>query len=255
MGYFLYPLAAECGRMVGMRSFVACIALIVVLVAAGCGGSSKSTSTNGAGNGEASKPAAKVLADAVKAADGASSLHMSGNVTSNGAPIGLDLSVLNGKGATGSITLKGHKVDLLIADNYGYMKADASFWSEFVRRNGATIGQLLAGKWLKFPVTDVDFQGIIAFSNPDAIFGSLQSGASSGLKNNGATTYQGQDVVALNDGSQNGTLYVSATGKPYPVALVKTGSSGGTIAFDNWNESVSLTAPSNVLDFSQLPLG
>jgi hypothetical protein len=237
-----------------MRSFAAGIALVVVLLAAGCGGSSNSNS-NGAGNGEASKSAKQVLADAVKAADAASSLHMTGNLTSNGTPISIDLSVAKDKGATGSMTLKGKKVDLLIVGSDGYMKADSSFWAEFVPKNGAAIGQLLAGKWLKFRVNDARFQGIVGFSNPNAIFDSLQSGAGSNVKNNGATTYKGQNVVALNDGSQNGTFYVSATGTPYPVALVRTGSSSGEIAFNGWNQSVSLTAPTNALDFSQLPLG
>lgn len=231
-----------------MRSFVAAIALVVVLVAAGCGGS------GGGSNGEASKPAATALADAVKAAEGASSLHMSGNLTSNGLPIGVDLSITKDHGVTGSITLGGKKVDLRVVGTEGYMKADAGFWTEFVKKDGTAIAQLLAGKWLKFPVADPRFQAIVGFANANALFGSLQSGAGSGLKNDGATTYKGQSVVALNDGSKNGTLYVAATGTPYPVALVKTGSGSGTIAFDRWNETVSLAPPAgNLVDVSLLP--
>ena len=182
-----------------MRSFVAGIALIVVLVAAGCGGSSNSNS-NGS-NGEASKSATQALADAVKAADSASSLRLAGSLSSNGVPISIDLSVAKDKGANGSITLKGQKVDLLIVGSDGYMKADSAFWTQFAGSSGATIAQLLAGRWLKFPVNTAQFQGIVAFSNPKAIFDSLQSGAGSKLKNEGATTYKGQSVVALNDGS------------------------------------------------------
>ncbi len=47
-------------------------------------------------------------------------------------------------------------------------------------------------------------------------------------------------------------LYVAATGKPYPVAIVgdKKGQSGA-VTFDDWNKSVSLSAPSDALDISQ----
>jgi len=240
-----------------MRALLAGIVLAVVLVAAGCGGSSSNTTTNGSGNGngEAAKSAQQVLKDAVKAADSASSLRMGGNVSSNGQQIGIDLSVSKGKGATGSLTLGGQKVELVVVGSNGYMKAGAAFWTQFAGSAGGTIAQMLQSKWLKFPMNNAQFQPIVAFSSPKAIFDSLQSGADSGLKNKGTTTYKGQSVVALDDGAKNGTLYVSATGAPYPVALVKTGSGGGTITFSDWSQPVSLTAPTDVLDFSHLTGG
>jgi hypothetical protein len=240
-----------------MRSFLAGIVLALALVAAGCGGGSSNTTTtngttNASSNGEASKPAVQVLADAVKAADSASSLHMSGNVSSGKNPVGIDLSIAKGNGATGSMTINGKKVDLVIVGSNGYMKGDGSFWTQFGGAAGATIAQLLQGKWLKFPVNNAQFHPIIAFSSAKALFDKLKSGADKHLQNSGVTTYKGQSVVALDDGAKNGTLYVAATGTPYPVALVKTGSDGGTITFSAWNEPVSLTAPTNVLDFSKL---
>jgi hypothetical protein len=131
------------------------------------------------------------------------------------------------------------------------MKADKAFWTQFAGANGAMVATLLEGKWLKFPVDDARFKGLVGFSSPKALFDGLKSGADSALKNKGTTTYKGQSVVALDDGKANGTLYVSATGKPYPVALVKTGSDGGAITFGDWDQPVSVTAPANALDFSQ----
>src|SRR5438045_1851855 len=111
-----------------MRVILAGIALALVLafVAAGCGGSggsSNPTTTASSGNGEASKPATQVLADAVKAARAASSLHLGGDVSTGGKQIGLDLSVAKDKGATGSMTLNGQKVDLVVDGKDGYMRA------------------------------------------------------------------------------------------------------------------------------------
>ncbi len=56
----------------------------------------------------------------------------------------------------------------------------------------------------------------------------------------------------IRDLSDNSKLYVAATGKPYPVALVggKKGQTG-SIRFSDWNRHVSLSAPSGALDISQ----
>jgi hypothetical protein len=254
VGIRWFPLRdpADSGRITSMRSFLAGIVLVVVLVAAGCGGSSssKTTPANSSGNGEASKPAQQVLTDAVKAAESASSLHMGGNVSSGGQQIGLDLQIAKDKGATGTMTLNGQKVDLVVVGKDGYLKAGPAFFKLFAGANGATIAQLLAGRWLKFPVDNAQFGPLVGISSANSLFEQLKSGSDPHLKNNGATTYQGQSVVALE--GKNGTLYVSATGQPYPVALAKTGSGGGAITFGDWNQPVSLTAPTNVLDFSKL---
>jgi len=239
-----------------MRNVLAGTLLVVAFAAAGCGsgGSQSANTTSGSGNSEASKSATQVLTDAVTAADSASSMRMNGNVNASGKQIGLDLSVAKGNGAKGSLTLGGNPVQLIVVGPNGYMKAGSTFWSQFAGSSGSVISQLLAGRWLKFPVNNAQFGPLVAFSSPKALFDQLKAGADSSLKNNGATTYKGQSVVALDDGSKNGTLYVSATGTPYPVALVKTGSGGGTITFSGWNDPVSLAAPpaSKVLDFSNL---
>jgi hypothetical protein len=64
------------------------------------------------------------------------------------------------------------------------------------------------------------------------------------------TTIGGQPAIGIVDTSKGGTLYVATTGKPYPVALRKSGS--GAITFDRWDKPVTLTAPSNPVDISQL---
>ena len=66
------------------------------------------------------------------------------------------------------------------------------------------------------------------------------------------TTVNGQKVVALTDTAKHGTLYVAASGKPYPVAIVKSGANGGRISFGQFNKPVSLTPPPNAIDISKL---
>jgi len=233
-----------------MRAFLAGTLFVLALAAAGCGGGS-SPSTNGSGNGEASKSAKQVLTDAVHAAEAASAFHMSGQLSSGGEQIGLDLTIVKGKGATGSMTLKGQKVDLVIVGSDGYMKAGAAFWTQFAGSAGSTIAQMLQGKWLKFSTTNAQFDLVTGLAKSKSLFSSLTSSHGT-LTNKGATMYNGQNVVDIFGGSQNGTLYVAATGTAYPIAIVKTGTGSGAVKFDSWNKSVTLTAPSGAIDVSAL---
>ena len=232
-----------------MRVFLAGVLLVLAFAAAGCGGGG--SSSNGSPNGEAAKSAEQVLADAVKAAEAASSTHMSGEVNTPAQQIGLDMTIVKGKGATGSITLKGKKVELVVIGADAYMKAGADFWTQFGGSRGPMIAQLVSDKWLKFPTGNAQFGQLTSFTNSNSIFESMSSGHGK-LVNKGLTTYEGQSAVAINDSSEDGTLYVAATGTAYPIAVSGIGgSSSGAIKFDKWNESVTLTAPDGALDFSQ----
>jgi hypothetical protein len=236
-----------------VRKVLAGTLLVVALVVAGCGGSSSSKGGND--NGEAAKSGQQVLTDAVNAAEAASSLHMSGQISSDGETIGLDLTIVKGKGATGSLTIKGQTVELVIVGSYAYIKAGAAFWTQVAGSAGSTIASLLGDKWLKVPTSNAQFGQFTAIADSKSLFDSLSSTGGT-LTNKGATTYNGQSVVSIFAGSENGTLYVAATGTAYPVAIVKKGAgAGGTVAFDRWNKSVTLTAPSDVVDLSQLGLG
>ena len=89
----------------------------------------------------------------------------------------------------------------------------------------------------------------------DLLFAKVSSGHGK-LVNDGKTSYKGRQVVAIRDASDSSKLYVAATGKPYPVALVGgTKGQSGTITFGDWNKSVSLSAPKDAIDISQLGAG
>ena len=223
-------------------------ALALVLAAAvlaGCGGSHESAKPNS----EASKPPERVLADAKRAATSAGSVHVAGNIRSNGTPITLDLSMVRDKGAKGSMTTNGLEFDLVRIGDAVYIKGSDEFYKRFA---GAGVAQLLHGRWLKASAT----QGRLAPLAPLTSIGALFTGISAHhgkLANDGKTTYKGQQVVAIRDTSDNSKLYVAASGKPYPVAISGgRKNQSGTISFDDWNRSVSLSAPSGAIDISKL---
>jgi hypothetical protein len=220
---------------------------LVTLFAAGaisaCGGSSSPS-----GNGIASKSPDAIVSTATSAIDGVSSVHVSGSVVSGGTPISLDLSLVSGKGARGSMSENGLGFQLIGVGQYVYINGSPAFWSHF---GGAAAAQLFQGKWLKAPATTGNFASLSSLTNLHQLLRGLLS--SHGTLSKGATTtVNGQKVVPVKDTSQGGTLYVATTGKPYPLEILKTGAAGGHITFDRFNQSVSLTAPAHSIDISQL---
>ena len=123
-----------------------------------------------------------------------------------------------------------------------------SFWPNCDR---AAAAQVLQGRWLKAPATSSDFASISSLTDLRKLIDSAL--ASQGkLSKSGAKTVNGQAVVGVTDVTRGGTLYVAVKGTPYPVAIVKSGSSGGKVNFGRWNEPVTITPPADAIDISQL---
>jgi hypothetical protein len=237
-------LAIVCERLAATMRVTALALVLTAALLAGCGSSNKAAK----GNDEASKPPVRVLADAKAAATSASSVHVTGSIASGETPITLDLVMARGKGAKGSMSTNGAEFDLVRIGDTAYIRGS----DEFLKQNaGATVAQLLHGKWLKASITSGRFRSLAPLTSVGLLFAKISSSHGK-LAKDGKTTYKGEQVVAIRDTSDNSKLYVAATGKPYPVAIVggKKGQSGA-IAFGDWNESVSLTAPKNAIDISQ----
>jgi hypothetical protein len=214
-----------------------CLAGWAVLVAlAGCGGSSS-------GGGIASQSPQMILNDSLAAAKGLKSVHAAGTVNSGGQHISLDIHLVGGQGGRGQITLGGLSFSLVGLNHYAYMQAPPAVWEK--AGAPASAAQKLQGKWLRTPATG-QFASIASLTDIHALFTQLLTQHGKKLKTGGVSTVAGRKVVAVN--SDQGTLYVAATGKPYPVELVKPGSNGGRIDFNRFNEPVTLSAPTNTVD-------
>lgn len=222
-------------------------ALLLALVLAalsGCGSSSQ-------GNGLSSKSPEQILAAAKAAAAGAASVHVSGSTVTEGKPISLDMELVSGKGGKGRITLEGLGIDLVEVGSAVYINGSAAFYKHVA---GSAAAQLLQGKWLKAPAGSSNFASLASLTNLGRLIDTTL--ASHGkLARAGERTVQGKKAIGVTDTTKGGTLYVASTGTAYPLEIVKTGSAGGKIAFDRWNQPVTLTAPAGAVDINRLQSG
>jgi hypothetical protein len=214
---------------------------LLAFALAACGGSGGST------NGVAAKSPDAIASAASTAVANVNSVHVSGAINSGGSQTTLDLHLVNGKGGEGSMSQDGLGFRIVALDQLIYINGGSSFWRQF---GGSAAAQLLSGKWLKAPATG-QFAPLETLVNVRTLFGQLLSNHGR-LAKGKTTTVRGQKVIAVNDTTNGGTLYVATTGNPYPVEIVKGGSQGGRVDFDHYNERVTLSAPANAIDVTKL---
>jgi hypothetical protein len=209
---------------------------------AACGSSSPS------GNGVAAKSPSDILTSATNAIQGAKSVHVTGALSDGGQSIKLDLNILSGQGAKGSMSQNGLSFQLIASGKYVYINGSPAFWKKF---GGAAAATLFQGKWLKAPANSSNFASLTSLTNLHSLAQALLTGHGS-LSKGSTTTVNGQKVISVTDSSKSSKLYVATTGKPYPIEIAKTGSGAQHVDFDNYNAAVSLTPPAKSIDISQL---
>lgn len=219
------------------------LALVGAALLAGCGTSSS------AGNRLAAAPPAQILAAAETAAAHAAAVRVAGSILSEGEPISLNMELLPSKGGAGELTLPGARVELIELDGLMYVKGDAGFLRRLARRAAAV--RALAGRWLLAP----------SRANPLAPLAQLTSVRTlveRTLSQHGPltrapdATIAGQRAVAISDRSSHATLYIAATGTPYPLEITVRGRAQGQIRFTRWNEQVTLAPPANPVNLAGL---
>jgi hypothetical protein len=234
---FGYPAA------IGGRLSISTLGAVLAAGAiAACGSSSPS------GNGVAGKSATAILSSATNAIQGAKSVHVSGALNDGGQSIKLDLNILSGKGAKGSMSQNGLSFQIIAVGKYVYINGSPGFWKHF---GGSAAATLFQGKWLKAPANSSDFASLSSLTNLHQLAQALLTGHGS-LSKGSTSTVNGHKVIAVQDTSKNSQLYVATTGKPYPIEIAKAGSAAQHVDFDSYDASVALSPPAKSIDISQL---
>jgi hypothetical protein len=152
----------------------------------------------------------------------------------------------------GSVTLEGLGIRLVDVDGAVFAKGSKAFYTRFA---GTKAANLLQGKWIEGSATKGPLASLAALADLDKVIDSTLADHGT-LSRAGLAEVRGKQAVGVTDATLDGTLYVSTTGVPYPLEIVKSsagaGSRAGTIVFDRWNEPVSLAAPDHSISLSRL---
>jgi hypothetical protein len=222
------------GRRIAAGASVAAFA--VALVAAGQGGRRP----------EASKPASQIAKDAYRAAVAAKTFRVSGSVSAQGQQVSVNLVVHQKQAVTGSVTLQGHAIQIVVIRSRIYVNAPAAFY----QAEGASASQAseVSGHWVKLPASQA--KDFVEFDHANEFLHSLAH--PKGALSKAGTTTVGSVAVILVKSTTGGTLAVAARGTPYPVEFSGQSSGGsGSLTFSGWNRPVAIKAPTNFIDASK----
>jgi hypothetical protein len=257
-------------------------ACLVALAGCGSGSSGKTqpaTTTAGAGSashgarssnqGEASKSAKQILADAAEALKGARGYVLQGSLLDEGRQVRLKVVAAAGKSLELALSGGGTSAQLIALPNADYVRANAAFWRPRVGQRAAT----LANHWIEIPPAAA--QGMTASLGrfaPSTLARCLAEDHGS-LSVAGKTTVGGRPAVVLKDagnvpGSAPGTLAIAASGPPYPLRATSTAGqragghvdvcndgrashAHGTLTLSHFGAAPAIRAPQHVLKAGQ----
>jgi hypothetical protein len=204
------------------------------------------TSPSGGTNGDLS---ADALARAAKhAMQSATAFRMTGSGSDNGALLRMDIHY----GATssdGSITFAGNTVQLRYVRPDMYMKAGAKFWRQ-VGSIGSTPSardraalKLLKDKWVHLPENTSGLGQLAQLAVRTEVV--KQAGLGGGTYSKGPDkTIDGVPAVSFVDAADGSTVYVPATGTPYPIRIENPKpAGGGSLDLTDWNVPFSAPRP------------
>ncbi len=229
-------------RTASSLALVPAIACAVLL--AGCASGASSA------NGVAAKTPAQIVAYARAAAAGAASVHVAGSIVSEGKPISLNMELVSEKGGKGRVSMHGLSFRLVGVDDAVYVNGSSAFYT---RVAGAAGARVLRGKWLKGAQSGA-MASLASLTRLRSLLG-IALAEHGKLSRAPSATIDGQPAVGVSDPANGGTLYVAATGAPYPLEIVKRGTSTGRVVFDRWNQAVALAVPTNAINVNQLQTG
>ncbi len=219
---------------------VVLLALLLALAVSGCGSSD---------NGVAEKSGKEILAASKAAATGATSVH----VVSKGAQGRLTLSSeleLGKDEGRAKVSLLGTDFEVIDIGQTIYAKGSQAFYAQLL----GTKAHVPQATWLKGSANNDELGQLASFTQLPARLDLLLS-TPGAITKGVSTTVNGQKVIELKEATKvyKGVLYVAATGKPYPVALVKSGRrETGRTTFSDWDKGLAISAPSPSVDVRTL---
>lgn len=227
--------------------FRTAVSVAVLVLVAGCGGGDKDD-----GDDFAQQPAAEI-ADAAKAdMQELDSVTYTGEITSEGDSITVDVQASSSGDCTGTIGLGEGKAEVLAKDGDAWFRPDEAFWRQQAPDQAELIIATVGDKW----VVDSNEQ-FAQFCDLDDFFDSIFADDDAAeYKSAGTDELDGQQVVKIDNTNDEGTStgYVLVDDPHYLLKVERTeGEEPGQIEFGDFDKELELEAPGEdeVIDLSQ----
>ncbi|MEX0169184.1 hypothetical protein [Streptomyces sp. LMG1-1-1.1] len=205
---------------------------------------------------------------AVTATQSATSLRMTGRVSTEGQPVDIDFAVDDHDECTGVMKIKGGAAELRKIDDITYMKGDEAFWRASMSSQGmpeaqidATI-ELLKGRWLKIAPGQAGSDDLGSVCDLKSLLADLgkDKDERSGMTRGPDGEVDGRPVATLvkKSGAETTTVSVAREGKPYILKMVKTGGDEpGAILLSDYDKPVVVKVPpaDETVDLTKLDQG
>ena len=213
---------------------VGCAALTLVgCDASGSGGTSAASSSM---SGPANEPSAASLTSSMQSSvHNASGVHVSGQLSRNGVPLGVDLNVTSNGDAAGTISQRSTPLHVVAANRKIYIEVTPAFLRDASMPAAACA--TACGKWVEF--TNGEASQLTGNLSIQKLLTQLIPGQATKLTNAGSTIVRGQPawVLRASDGS---SVVVSAAAQHYPLLASRGGSPHQVVEFSQWD---SVPAP------------
>jgi hypothetical protein len=184
----------------------------------------------------------EVLAAARAALLRASSVHAKGGLVSDGTPYTIDMRMVRGVGAAGTIGVQGKDIRLIRIGDTAYVQPDAAFLRSAT--NSASSVRLLSGTYFKVTARkSALFAPFVALTDAEQAFGPTLAPPGAVTKGQVTRVNKQRVLDLLVDGGRSGHVFVALSGTPYPVRIVYGSSAGQHVDLDGFGARVKLTAP------------
>ena len=236
------------------RALAALCVVGALTLASGCGGDDSGGDKDKADSSFAKQSGDEIAAAAKADMKKLDEVKFSGDITSDGEKITLEIQASAAGDCTGSIGLGGGTADILAKDGTNWFRPDEAFWRANAGDQADAIIAAVGDKW----VLDTD-SNFSQFCDLNAFFDQLfkDDDDASPYKTVGTDEVDGEDVVKVEQSDDKGSSvgYVLVDGEHYLVKLERTeGDEPGHLDFSDFDEEFDVTAPADdeVVDLSQL---
>jgi hypothetical protein len=213
----------------------------------------------GGGEEDFTEQSADKIAEESKAAmSGLDAVKVTGDISSDGQEISIDMQVNSDGKCIGSIGVGDGTADLMGVDGEAWFKPDEAFWQATAGDSTAEILAIVGDKWVVVPPGD---DGFAQFCDLD---GMLESMLEDSDEDDKATftvgdteEIDGKDAVAVKREDDEGTStgWVLTDEPHWLVKIEKTeGEDTGTITFSEFDQEFDVAAPeeSDVVDLDSV---